>query len=130
MSTRASPMQHDLGSQQHATEMMLTAAQDEPSASQPTTAGGRRSISPDASSLFDVSGMNTSQDTTITEPDLDAPITATAAAAATATVTATAPTAPVAPAAAPIPSLFNTFASPQTRRVSTREELKQVCLTL
>lgn len=67
--------------------------------------------------------MNTSQDTTITEPDLDAPITA----------TATAPTAPVAPAAAPTLSLSSTFASPpppQTRRISTREELKQVWLAL
>ncbi|KAK7736892.1 hypothetical protein SLS63_003241 [Diaporthe eres] len=85
---------------------------------EPTTTGDRRSVSPDASSLFDVSGMNTSQDTTITEPDLDAPITA----------TATAPTAPIAPAAVPTSSLLNTFASPplpQTRRISTREELKQ-----
>lgn len=92
--------------------------ENDPPASQPTPAGDRRSVSPDASSLFDVSGMNTSQDTTITEPDLDAPITA----------TATAPTAPVAPAAAPTLSLSSTFASPpppQTRRISTREELKQ-----
>lgn len=103
---------------------MLTLVQNEPSASQTTAAGDRRSISPDASSLFDVSGMNTSQDTTITEPDTDAPITATAAA----------PTVPVAPAAIPTPSLSNSFTlpppPPQTRRISSREELKQVCLLL
>ncbi|KAL1846345.1 hypothetical protein Daus18300_014286 [Diaporthe australafricana] len=66
--------------------------------------------------------MNTSQDTTITEPDLDAPVTATA------TATAPAPTAPAAPAAVPTPYISNTFISPlppQTRRTSTREELRQ-----
>ncbi|KAG6365320.1 hypothetical protein INS49_006929 [Diaporthe citri] len=92
--------------------------ENDPPASQPTTTGDRRSVSPDASSLFDVSGMNTSQDTTITEPDIDAPITA----------TATAPAASTLPAAAPTSSLPNTLASPpppQTRRISTREELKQ-----
>lgn len=104
---------------------MLTPVQNEPPASQATTTGDRRSVSPDASSLFDVSGMNTSQDTTITEPDIEAPITATAAA----------PTAPVAPAAVPTPSLSNTLTSqppppPQSRWISSREELKQVWLTL
>lgn len=104
---------------------MLTLVQNEPSASQTTATGDRRSISPDASSLFDVSGMNTSQDTTITEPDTDAPITATAAA----------PTASIAPTAVPTPSLSSSFTlppppPPQTRRISSREELKQVCLTL
>ncbi|KAJ0116524.1 hypothetical protein J7T55_007504 [Diaporthe amygdali] len=95
--------------------------EDEPSASQPTT-GDRRSVSPDASSLFDASGMNTSQDTTITEPDLDAPITVTAP---------TVPAAPIAPVTAPTSSISNAFVSPlpppppQTRRITTREELKQ-----
>ncbi|KAI3399866.1 hypothetical protein diail_5377 [Diaporthe ilicicola] len=88
---------------------------DEPSASQPAAAA-RRSVSPDASSLFDVSGMNTSQDTTITEPDLDAPTTATA-------------TAPVALAATPVPSISNPLISPlppQTRPASTREEKTEI----
>ncbi|POS78288.1 hypothetical protein DHEL01_v203318 [Diaporthe helianthi] len=98
--------------------------ENEPPASQATTTGDRRSLSPDASSLFDVSGINTSQDTTITEPDTDAPIMATAAAAP--------PTAPVAPAAVPTASLAGTLTSPQllppppqTRRISSREELRQ-----
>ncbi|KAG8161855.1 hypothetical protein KVR01_008842 [Diaporthe batatas] len=98
--------------------------ENEPPASQATTTADRRSLSPDASSLFDVSGINTSQDTTITEPDTDAPTIAT---------TTAPPTAAVAPAAAPTPSLSNSLAPPQllpppppqTRRITSREELKQ-----
>lgn len=87
--------------------------EDEPSASQPTA--GRRSISPDTSSVFDTSGMNTSQDTTITEPDTDAPITitttATAPASTPSSVTET-------PSSLPPPP-------PPPRRVPTREEFRQ-----
>ncbi|ROW12787.1 hypothetical protein VMCG_00641 [Cytospora schulzeri] len=91
------------------------ADEDEPSTSQPTA--GRRSISPDASSLFDTSVMNTSQDTTITEPDTDAPITTTA------NTTATAPV--LTPS-----SVIDTLSSlppppPPPRAVPTREEFRQ-----
>ncbi|KUI59231.1 hypothetical protein VP1G_06441 [Cytospora mali] len=93
--------------------MVQDADEVDPAASQPT--GGRRSISPDASSLFDTSVMNTSQDTTITEPDTDAPNTT--------TTTATAPVS--------IPaSVLDTLTSlplppPPPRRVPTREEFRQ-----
>ncbi|KUI65448.1 hypothetical protein VM1G_00916 [Cytospora mali] len=98
--------------EKHAT--VQDADEDEPAAPQP--AGGRRSISPDASSLFDTSVMNTSQDTTITEPDTDAPITTT-----TTTVTA--------PVSTPA-SILDTLTSlppppPPPRRVPTREEFRQ-----
>ncbi|ROW17770.1 hypothetical protein VPNG_00536 [Cytospora leucostoma] len=80
---------------------------------------GRRSISPDASSVFDASVMNTSQDTTITEPDTDAPVTIT-----TTTTTTTA-------AQIPIPFVTtDTLTSlppppPPARRIPTREEFRK-----
>ncbi|KAF3770341.1 hypothetical protein M406DRAFT_325789 [Cryphonectria parasitica EP155] len=86
---------------------------DETPASQPATA--RRSISPDASSVFDNSTINTSQFTTITEPDTDAPI------------TTTAPAVPVsgAAAASAVPDVIPNLPPPRPRRVPTREEFRQ-----
>ncbi|KAK7737725.1 hypothetical protein SLS53_006344 [Cytospora paraplurivora] len=86
--------------------------EDVPPAYQATA--GRRSISPDASSVFDASVMNTSQDTTITEPDTDAPVT-------------TATTA----AQIPIPfAATDTLTSlppppPPARRIPTREDFRK-----
>ncbi|KAJ4418177.1 hypothetical protein N0V82_005752 [Gnomoniopsis sp. IMI 355080] len=88
---------------------------DSPPASQPSA---RRSISPDASSLFDSSTINISQLTNITEPDANAPI-ATTAAANTATVAAAVP--PMSVTTSDMLSL----PPPRPRRVPTREEFRQ-----
>lgn len=90
--------------------------QNSPPASQPSA---RRSISPDASSLFDNSTINTSQLTNITEPDANAPI----AIAAAINTAAPAPPPPI----SVTPSAMLNLPPPRPRRVPTREEFRQVC---
>lgn len=105
-----------------ATNNCFRRVQDEPVPASQTSA--RRSISPDASSIFGTpSVINTSQLTNITEPDTEPPVAAPAVALA--------PTASTQPFfAITASSMMDTLTSlppPRPRRVPTREEFRQVC---